>query len=171
MVRQIRHRQSRHVVQKPTFYQAQIHGSADSLASASDAQISQDPDETAVTQMAVSGRQSISRAVGGLLSRRLSRSKSASRDPLAVPPNVVIGVSVEEAIVEAARHSGEPPVKSSVTVAYAPGTLRRRGSELCTAGGAKTDSQPSTDRWAKKASDLKSKFRRKSLATFPRGDP
>lgn len=113
--------------------------------------------------MAIAGRQSISRAVGGLISRKLSRAKSASQDVFTDAPGVVIGVSVEEATIEAAGHSGEPPVKS---VAYAPGTLRHRASQVSLSGD-NPDCQSPTGGWTKKAKDLKSRFRRKSLATFP----
>lgn len=81
------------------FYTVQHHhGSADSLASITDADAAPAPapveDESSVVQMAtISGRQSLSRAFG----RRLSRAKTPS---IAGLNGMLIGVSVEEATVE-----------------------------------------------------------------------
>lgn len=94
------------------FYQAQRYaGSADSFASsvhsASSAAANggarlHDEEHEQVTQMeTIAGKVSIGRAVGGIIARRLSRSRTRSRDILATPSGLVIGVSVEEATTEA----------------------------------------------------------------------
>ncbi|KAI8978257.1 hypothetical protein BD414DRAFT_538878 [Trametes punicea] len=102
------------------FYQAQPYaGSADSFASSlssssyphggrarshADAAEDRDVGEEQVTQMAtIAGKVSLGKAVGGIIARRLSlsRSRTRSRDILASPAGLVIGVSVEEATTEA----------------------------------------------------------------------
>ena len=91
------------------FYKAQKYaGSEDSFAS--DTEETPRPeeghDEEQVTQMeTIAGRVSLGKAVGRTIARRLSRARTRSRDVLAVPVNgLVIGVSVEEATVEAEQH-------------------------------------------------------------------
>ena len=85
------------------FYQAQRYaGSADSFASSASGAPPHDEEHEQVTQMeTIAGRVSIGRAVGGIIARRLSRSRTRSRDILATPGGLVIGVSVEEATTEA----------------------------------------------------------------------
>ncbi|KAI0352023.1 hypothetical protein OH77DRAFT_830329 [Trametes cingulata] len=104
------------------FYQAQRYaGSADSFASshsglsaslpgaASPAQRPHEEEmQEQVTQMeTIAGKVSLGRAVGGLIARRLSRSRTRSRDILATPSGLVIGVSVEEATTEAEHGEGD----------------------------------------------------------------
>ncbi|OBZ69482.1 hypothetical protein A0H81_10103 [Grifola frondosa] len=99
-------RKSSIIVNTGAFYQAQVHnGSADSFASSHHSPT--DPlDEEQVTQIEmIAGRQSLGKAVGGMLARRLSlsRSRTRSRDVLgpSAASSVFIGVSVEEATVQA----------------------------------------------------------------------
>lgn len=97
------------------FYQAQKYsGSADSFASASEPPPHDDGhDEEQVTQMeTIAGRPSLGKAMGQKIARRLSRARTRSRDVLAVVPGagVVIGVSVEEATVEAEHDGGQDVV-------------------------------------------------------------
>ncbi|KAH9949293.1 hypothetical protein B0H21DRAFT_147433 [Amylocystis lapponica] len=160
---------SSYVVRKPKFYEAQDHkGSADSLASSSEQHVHNDPDEVEVTQMKTfGGRQSLSRAVGSIIARRLSRSQSSSRDVVpSTTGGLVIGVSVEEATVEAESH--EPQTTGSVSAVFAPRSISRRSSYL---GVTDEDKNASLNGWTKKAKDLQSKFRRKSTASFPQGAP
>ncbi|CDO77587.1 hypothetical protein BN946_scf184936.g12 [Trametes cinnabarina] len=98
------------------FYQAQRYaGSADSFASSRSSSSARHPrphprhahahdeDLEQVTQMAtIAGKVSIGKAVGGIIARRLSmsRSRTRSRDILTSPTGLVIGVSVEEATTE-----------------------------------------------------------------------
>ncbi|KAI0366770.1 hypothetical protein BV20DRAFT_630903 [Pilatotrama ljubarskyi] len=97
------------------FYQAQKYaGSADSFADSFDdehgghAQPHHQEESEQVTQMeTIAGKVSIGRAVGGIIARRLSRSRTRSRDILATPSGLVIGVSVEEATTEAEHGEGE----------------------------------------------------------------
>ncbi len=85
------------------FYQAHKYaGSADSFASdTAPPPHDEVHDEEQVTQMeTIAGRVSLGKAVGRTIARRLSRARS--RELLAVPSStLVIGVSVEEATVEA----------------------------------------------------------------------
>ncbi|KAI0330424.1 hypothetical protein GY45DRAFT_1250927 [Cubamyces sp. BRFM 1775] len=93
------------------FYQAQRYaGSADSFASSVHS-APHDEEHEQVTQMeTIAGKVSIGRAVGGIIARRLSRSRTRSRDILATPNGLVIGVSVEEATTEA-EAEGETDVE------------------------------------------------------------
>ncbi|KAI0765683.1 hypothetical protein BD413DRAFT_615587 [Trametes elegans] len=100
------------------FYQAQkFAGSADSFASSHEPR-PDEREEEQVTQMeTIAGRVSIGKAVGGLIARRLSRSRTRSRDILSTPSGLVIGVSVEEATTEVERASEDDDIS-------APGTPR-----------------------------------------------
>ena len=65
-------------------------------------------EEEQVTQMeTIAGRVSLGKAMGRTIARRLSRARTRSRDILAVPNGLVIGVSVEEATVEAEHADGD----------------------------------------------------------------
>ncbi|KAI0785805.1 hypothetical protein C8Q75DRAFT_310495 [Abortiporus biennis] len=148
------------------FYQvhAMLHGSADSLASAS----ANDPENLAedqqhVTKMAtILGKQSLSKAI----TRRLSRARS--RDVLvATAPtgNVVIGVAVEEATVEhdsdedheelAARPQSSAAVYSGVQV------IRHQRSSPGLNSGERSPTS-----WMAKAKEYTSKFKRRSIAAL-----
>ncbi|TFK74661.1 hypothetical protein BDN72DRAFT_671136 [Pluteus cervinus] len=94
---------------QPLFYQAQVKSeSVDSFASRTadrDDNEQHAEDHQHVTQMrSIAGKQSLTKTVGGLLPRRLSRSRSGI---LVSPPNVVIGVSVQESTAETSEeHEG-----------------------------------------------------------------
>ncbi|RDB25166.1 hypothetical protein Hypma_007981 [Hypsizygus marmoreus] len=144
------------VASQSAFYQAQVSNeSTTSFASGASAHFDDDnahlEEDNHVTQMhRIVGRQSISQTVGGLLPRRLSRSRSANV-LLAGEANVVIGVSVEEATVEAAEGA-----EMSGTSIHAPGALRNQPSRLTMAG-----SSPARNSWVAKAKGFTQKFRRK----------
>lgn len=166
------------------FYQAQKYaGSADSFASSHDGQ-DDVRDEEQVTQMeTIAGRVSLGKAMGGLIARRLSRSRTRSRDILATPSGLLIGVSVEEATTEA-EHGEEdsldaphtPNGTAFVYAAQADG-LRSRRSTVSMPGtaapGEGAGPAPGQERrlsaagWVAKAKDLTKKFRRKSMAVLP----
>ncbi|EIW54066.1 uncharacterized protein TRAVEDRAFT_74349 [Trametes versicolor FP-101664 SS1] len=166
------------------FYQAQKYaGSADSFASSHDGQ-DDVRDEEQVTQMeTIAGRVSLGKAMGGLIARRLSRSRTRSRDILATPSGLLIGVSVEEATTEA-EHGEEdsldaphtPNGTAFVYAAQADG-LRSRRSTVSMPGtaapGEGAGAPASQERrlsaagWVAKAKDLTKKFRRKSMAVLP----
>jgi len=110
-------------------------------------------DNHRVTQMLhIAGRQSISKAVGSLLPRRLSRARSSNI--VLEDANVVIGVSVEEATVESAEDA-----EAYHVVVHAPAILRNRTSRLSMAG-----SSPARSDWIARAKALAHKFRRKAQA-------
>ncbi|KAI0669420.1 hypothetical protein C8Q78DRAFT_176410 [Trametes maxima] len=175
------------------FYQAQKYaGSADSFADSLDgAHAHEDArEEEGVTQMeTIAGRVSIGKAVGGLIARRLSRSRTRSRDILATPSGLVIGVSVEETEVEHGEDEGEggaldkptTPHGTSFVYAQADGLRSRRStlsmpgtgssntseSTAGVAAGAGQERRLSAAGWVAKAKDLTKKFRRKSMAVLP----
>lgn len=139
------------------------------------------PDETQVVQMATfAGRQSLSKA----FSRRLSRSKTRSRDVLVNNGGVgglMIGVRVEEATVnadvqcesegereEGAGAEGEREregkagrSRAGTTVAFAQGTLKAKESRVSMAGCTEKEKG-----WRGKAKELTMKLRRRSIATI-----
>ncbi|THH27818.1 hypothetical protein EUX98_g6370 [Antrodiella citrinella] len=139
------------------------HGSADSLASASEDPVLQVEDHGHSTTMAtITGRQTISKAI----SQRLSRVRTRSRDVLTTNTtgNFIIGVAVQEATVEHHEEPGagnETPqatvVKSTV---QAPQGVKRQQS------APKLDASSS---WMAKAKELTSRlsFKRKSMAALP----
>lgn len=120
-------------------YAASVQNSSThSLASELSDEEAHAEDAHGVTQIhQIAGRQTISKAVGGLIPRRLSRSQSAnvmsSRDA-----SMVIGISVQEATVEAAEDD-----TSNQAMVHASGSLNRQG-------------------WLTKAKSFTKKFRRKS---------
>ncbi|KAI0919243.1 hypothetical protein AcV5_002208 [Taiwanofungus camphoratus] len=148
------------IVQKTGFYQAQTQtGSADSLASATDDAGAHDHvDEEQFIQVEnIAGKQSISKAI----SRRLSRSKTRSRDVLSsANSSVIIGVSVEEATVEHEAHD-DAEGRAGTSVAYCPATLPRRESRGSMAG--EKGERGAAGGWLGKAKGLTHKFRRKSI--------
>ncbi|KAI0629681.1 hypothetical protein C8Q77DRAFT_301434 [Trametes polyzona] len=175
------------------FYQAQKYaGSADSFASSHEGHPEDVRDEEGVTQMeTIAGKASIGKAVGGIIARRLSRSRTRSRDILATPSGLIIGVSVEEATTEAehgedgAPADGDVPRTPHGTVfvyAQADGLRSRRstvsmpgsgsdGSGASAGAGAPAangqERRLSAAGWVAKAKDLTKKFRRKSMAVLP----
>ncbi|GBE80850.1 predicted protein [Sparassis crispa] len=155
---------SSYVVRGPTFYQVQPHlhmGSADSLASTEIGDDDHDTDEALTTHVAtIAGRQSISRAVGGMLSRKLSRSRRHSKDVIPLSSsNVVIGVSVEEATVEAEAHeSAHHEPATSVAYSSASSALRHQRSMAV--------EKSSANNWVDKAKGVTQKLRRKSVAAL-----
>lgn len=119
-------------------------------------------DDVHVTQVQqIAGRrQSISKAVGNMLPRRISRARSVN--VLAPSPtsdtNVVIGVSVEEAIIDAPEEAAEAATGHGRATVYALGALRSRASTF-TMGYSRTSPDKG---WVTKAKGLTEKFRRKS---------
>ncbi|KAJ8474451.1 hypothetical protein ONZ45_g15945 [Pleurotus djamor] len=137
---------------KADFYQAQMSHSIDSFSSAhlgEDAKTEEDH----ITQVQYVNPQPtpISKAVGNLLPRRLSRARSATVVSSLQDSNVVIGVSVEEATAEA--QEGHSPVA---------------GAKVYGPGGPKLGSLPG--RWVGRAKSLTQKFRRRSAGPFTK-DP
>lgn len=150
-----------------------------------------------MTQMeTIAGRVSLGKAMGRTIARRLSRARTRSRDILAVPNGLVIGVSVEEATVEAEHHeddddnekagNGEAPRTPHGTVfafaqAEGPGTRSRRSTvsmpnppQVAAVPGAGTgsmtpgaDKRSSAANWVAKAKDLTKMFKRRSMAVLP----
>jgi len=103
----------------------------------------------------IAPRQSISRAVGGLLPRQLSRARSSSVVDTE-DANVIIGVAVEEATVETPED--EAPIAA---VVHAPAGLRNQTSRLSMA------SSQGRAAWASKVKGFTKKFRRKSSKPAP----
>ncbi|KAI0261296.1 hypothetical protein BC834DRAFT_486100 [Gloeopeniophorella convolvens] len=146
------------------FYQAQSHNhSADSLSS--DSSLEDDAalraESNHVTQVhRIAGRQSLSRSVGGMLQRTLSRSRSkASLSSNGVDTNVVIGVVVEEDHVEepsGSREVAPRPESRATAYAHAPRALKSQPSRMTIPGAGTKDPSGS---WRSKAADL---FRRNS---------
>ncbi|CCM02986.1 uncharacterized protein FIBRA_05101 [Fibroporia radiculosa] len=149
-----------YVTRKPTFYQADsnVHGSADSLASATDGDLPQHDhtiEEEQVVQMAtIAGKQSLSKA----FSRKLSRSRTRSRDVLT--SSFVIGVSVEEATVETEAEEVYSATSVSFAHAHTPGALRPQRSKMSIVDRSERAG------WMDKARDLTQKFRRRSAAAL-----
>lgn len=145
------------IAAKSPFFQAQLrsqNGSQTSFASgASGADDTHDEEDHHVTHMqTIAPRQSLSRAVGGLFPRRLSRARSVL--PPAGEPSVVIGVSVAAATVEGPGTDAE---RTPATVVHAPGgVLRSQASRGSMA------SVPNSPSWAARAKQFTKKFRRKS---------
>lgn len=173
------------------FYQAQkFAGSADSFASdTEDAHPAHEDvhDEEQVTQMeTIAGRVSLGKAMGRTIARRLSRARS--RDILTVPSGLVIGVSVEEATVEAEHQeeeNGEAPQSPVGTVfAYAQGegTRSRRSTISMPNPNPNATPPPSTPplpvtaisekrlsatAWMARAKDFTKRFKRRSMGILP----
>ena len=84
-----------------------------------------------MTQMeTIAGKVSIGRAVGGIIARRLSRSRTRSRDILATPSGLVIGVSVEEATTEA-EAEGDTDVDADAEGDVERANEKRRAAAEC----------------------------------------
>ncbi|KAG6920043.1 hypothetical protein DXG01_010111 [Tephrocybe rancida] len=147
------------IASKSVFYQLQgENNSTKSFASGASAHLDENAhrEEDHATQMLhIAGRQSISKAVGNFLPRRLNRARSAN--VLVTDANVVIGVSVEEATEEAAEGA-----EIAQTVIHAPGALRNQSSRLTMAG-----SSPARSSWIHKAKSFARKLRRKNRDIEP----
>ncbi|KAJ7281460.1 hypothetical protein C8J57DRAFT_1500159 [Mycena rebaudengoi] len=147
------------IASKTPFFQQQMrNGSQTSFASGGSAGEDAHEEDHHVTQMHTIGpRQSISRAVGGLLPRRLSRARSSVLPSAGESSggNVVIGVSVQAATVETPENG-----ELGATVIHAPGALRNQASKgsLTSNFGKKS--------WALIAKNFTKKFRRKSSAAL-----
>ncbi|KAA1470444.1 hypothetical protein DENSPDRAFT_836240 [Dentipellis sp. KUC8613] len=156
-----------------SFYKAQSHvHSTDSLSSVGSAETAncrRESDHTTQVQR-IAGKQSISRSVGGMLSRKLSRSRSkASLTSGLDQPGVVIGVIVEEKTALATVTSEEHARPESRATAYGPprGTLKNQASRYTIAGGSETvDAEMDTEDggWVSRAKDLSKKIKRRSRA-------
>ncbi|KAH9912768.1 uncharacterized protein BXZ73DRAFT_55864 [Epithele typhae] len=178
------------------FYQAQRYaGSADSFASESEPPHAQEHDEEQVTQMeTIAGRMSLGKAVGRTIARRLSRAKTRSRDILTQPNGLMIGVSVEEATVEAHHDAEEEgmlngsddmprtPVTAFVYADAAKEGTRSRRSTISmpnpppgiatqaaptTPSPVKDDKKPPPSSWVARAKDISRMIKRRSLAVLP----
>ena len=170
------------------FYKAQKYaGSEDSFAS--DTEETPRPeeghDEEQVTQMeTIAGRVSLGKAMGRTIARRLSRARTRSRDVLAVPSGLVIGVSVTETETEHPEEDSKgdlPHTPHGTVFAYAeatentPGTRSRRSTismpnpppSAPAAVTAIPDKRMTAANWVARAKDLTKKFKRKSMAVLP----
>jgi hypothetical protein len=115
-----------------------------------------------VTQMRhISGKPSISRTVGGIISRRISTRRSKNNLKVVSPQNLFIGVSVteHERELEASELENEPEAaKKSVTTVHAP--LKKQPSK-------RDVTSPVAERqedWISRARKFGWKIRRKSQA-------
>jgi len=153
-------------VSKLAFYQAEVkNGSANSIASGRSAHLDEEAhkeEDHHVTQVhQIVGRHTISKAMGNLIPRRLSRARSASVIANG-DANMVIGVSVEEATVES-------PVDieaSRRVIVHAPGNLRSQTSH-----GSMACSTSATSSWLTKAKVFTQKFRPKSKSVSTHTPP
>lgn len=126
-------------------------------------------DDEHVTQVhRIAPRQSISRAIGNVLPRRLSRARS--RPVLRegdMAGNMVIGISVQAATVEASGNEvDEPPLTSSVyaTFAEADRSLQTKPSQSSLRSNVSPNSSGSgaNSGWVARAKSFTNKLRRKS---------
>lgn len=166
------------------FYQAQKYaGSADSFASCDDGQ-DDVRDEEQVTQIeTIAGRVSLAKAMGVLIARRLPPSRTRSRDILATPSRLLIGVSVEEVTTEAVHGEEDsldaPHTPNGTAFVYATqadgsrsrrstGSMPKTAAPVESAGPAPgQDQRLSAAGWMAKAKALTKKFRRNSMAVQP----
>ncbi|KAJ7590605.1 hypothetical protein C8J56DRAFT_1046860 [Mycena floridula] len=145
------------------FYQSRIkNGSNHSLASrvsAHSGDEGHEEDAHHVTQIQqIAGRQSISKAVGGLLPRRLSRSQSANVISSG-DGNMRIGISIQQATVE-----NQHPAVASVQATAASPRSRASQQDLATSFSSKAN-------WMAKAKGFTQKFRRKSKPVLSGSPP
>ncbi len=140
----------------------------------------------------IAGRVSLGKAMGRTIARRLSRARTRSRDILAVPNGLVIGVSVKETTIEAEHHDEEEEVNGDVprtplgtafvyaeAMEKAPGTRSRRSTismpipppsapaAITTSPSSGADKRLSTANWMARAKDLTKRFKRASMAILP----
>ncbi|KAJ7210559.1 hypothetical protein GGX14DRAFT_626139 [Mycena pura] len=139
------------IAAKSPFFQAHKsqNNSEESLASRGSAEDGYHQEDHHVTHVhTIAPRQSISRAAGRLIPRRLSRAQSSVlQNPGGVGGNVVIAVAA--ATVELPENAEVAP-----TVVHAPGALRNQPSK-----GSMLSEKSS---WVTKVREFTKKFRRKS---------
>jgi len=152
------------IAAKSPFFQQQLkNGSQTSFASggsaADDADAHHEDDHHVTHMHTIAPKQSLSRAVGGFLPRRLSRARSTVL-PGNGNDNVVIGVSVAAATVELPEDA-----EVAATVVHAPGALHHQMSKG-SIGGASLNKLT----WAARAKNFTKKFRRKSKTPLAPGE-
>ncbi|KAJ7307065.1 hypothetical protein DFH08DRAFT_901157 [Mycena albidolilacea] len=157
------------IAAKSPFFQQQLknasaNGSQTSFASggwAADDAEAHEEDHNHVTHMhTIAPKQSLSRAMGGFLPRRLSRARSTViPSPGGGDGSMVIGVSVAAATVEVPE--GEGAQVGTATVVHAPGALHHQTSK-----GSMSSSMMGRMGWAARAKTFAKKFRRKSRAAL-----
>ncbi|KAF9012714.1 hypothetical protein BDQ17DRAFT_1420061 [Cyathus striatus] len=143
------------------FFQAQIANSS----TASFASVSTDHSHTEesnhITQVhQIAGRTSISRKVGNMIPRRLSRARSASvLSPKLSDPGagLVIGVSVQEKTVEVEGEEEGTSVSVHTGASDGAGALRNQKSRMTIAGGEREREKG----WIARARVFTARFRRK----------
>jgi len=142
------------IAAKSPFFQAQLkiaNSSQTSFASggseADDGDAHHEDDHHVTHMHTIAPKQSISRAVGGFLPRRLSRARST----VLPSSDVVIGVSVAAATVELPENA-----EVAATVVHAPGALRNQPSK------SSMNASFNKTTWAERAKKFTKKFRRKS---------
>ncbi|KAF8216801.1 hypothetical protein K438DRAFT_1953698 [Mycena galopus ATCC 62051] len=144
------------IAAKSPFFRQQLkNGSQTSFASggsaADDAEAHHEDDHHVTHMHTIAPKQSLSRAVGGFLPRRLSRARSVLHNGGGGSgTDMVIGVSVAAATVELAEDAEVAPA----TVVHAPGALHHKQSKSSIASMNKPG-------WAARAKNF-IKFRRKS---------
>ncbi|KAJ6519107.1 hypothetical protein C8R45DRAFT_1065900 [Mycena sanguinolenta] len=149
------------IAAKSPFFRQQLkNGSQSSFASggsaADDADAHREDDHHVTHIHAIAPKQSISRAMGGFLPRRLSRARSVLPGSVggATASDVVIGVSVAAATVELPEGA-----EVAATVVHAPGALHHKQSKASISGGSLNQNNKAG--WAARAKNF-IKFRRKS---------
>ncbi|KAM6502871.1 hypothetical protein JOM56_002848 [Amanita muscaria] len=150
----------------PSFYQAQLakNDSFDSLIyDKPDEDVHEDyhaeiVDDNVVTQVFRSStRTNLTKAMGDLIPRRLSRSNSEHGIPnLAREPTVIVDIQVERATVEVTAEDSEEPVRGATV--HAPNSIQRRASANNLLGTA-TSTRAA---WIAKAKDFSLKIRQRS---------
>ncbi|KAK7030645.1 hypothetical protein R3P38DRAFT_3188350 [Favolaschia claudopus] len=147
------------IAAKSPFFQQQLkhqNGSQTSFASGGSADDDAEDDHHVTHMHTIAPKQSLSRAMGGFLPRRLSRARSAA---VVIPSNgggenVVIGVSVAAATVELG-----PDAEVAGASVHAPGALHHQTSKGSMGGASLTNKSG----WATRAAkNFTKKFRRKS---------
>ncbi|EPQ55230.1 hypothetical protein GLOTRDRAFT_121456 [Gloeophyllum trabeum ATCC 11539] len=152
------------IASKSNVYQSRLHtasSSRDSFASEHSAgpheeHAEDDEDDEHITRMqTITGRQTLTKAVGDILARKMSRSRSNSRSMITPSDTgtsaVVIGVSVQQATVQAANDQDDPDAPSAVVL---------RGQR------SRTSLRRNRDSWVQKVTQ---KFRRKSKSPLQDG--
>ncbi|KAF7356378.1 hypothetical protein MVEN_00970200 [Mycena venus] len=157
------------IAAKSPFFQQQLkNGSQTSFASggsaADDADAHHEDDHHVTHMHTIAPKQSLSRAMGGFLPRRLSRARSTG-GILPGADNMVIGVSVAAATVELPE-GGEGEGAAPGAVVHAPGALHHQTSKG-SIGGASLSNKMG---WAARAKNFTKKFRRKSKMPLAPGE-
>jgi hypothetical protein len=148
-----------------TFYQSQLlntsHDSLDSHASENEGLHAEDDNHVTQVQT-IPARQTLSRTVGALLPRRLSRARSrpVMRE---IDGTMVIGVSVQAATATIDGESRVPP--ATVTVGNSDSltpSLNSKASKASLRSISSTSNRVSNSNWVTKAKGFTKKLRRKS---------